>query len=99
MRVVLSRKARADLADIGAYIAEDDPIRAEGFIAELANAAFDLTTFPERFPLVPRYARHRMRRRRYGNYLVIYRIDPDRILVLRFLHAARDYESLLDPGN
>jgi plasmid stabilization system protein ParE len=38
-RLVFAPAARTDLLEIGRYIAEDDPIRAEGFLAELETKA------------------------------------------------------------
>jgi toxin ParE1/3/4 len=31
----------------------------------------------------------------YGNYLIFYRIDQDRILIADIIHGARDYEAVL----
>jgi plasmid stabilization system protein ParE len=33
---------------------------------------------------------------RYPNYLVLYRIEPERIRVLRILHAAQDWTRFFD---
>jgi len=52
---------------------------------------------PEAFPLVPRYARQGIRRYLHRNYLVFYHIEADRVVIIRVLHGARDYESVLFP--
>ena len=35
---------------------------------------------------------------RYRNYLVLYRVEPGRIRVLRILHAARDWTRFFGNG-
>jgi toxin ParE1/3/4 len=39
-RLVFTPAARNDLLEIGAYIADDNPVRAESFVAELENKAY-----------------------------------------------------------
>lgn len=48
-------------------------------------------------PLVPRYEHHGIRRRPQASYLIFYRIEDDRVVIIRILHGARDYEALLFP--
>lgn len=99
MKVVLAAEAARDLEAIGDYIARDNPARAQSFVAELIEKARALADHPEAFPLVPRYARYGVRRPVHGNYLIFYRVEAERISVLRILHGARDYEALLFPGS
>lgn len=47
------------------------------------------------YPLIPRYEKHGIRRRPYGDYLIFYRIEHDEISIIRILHGARDYVSVL----
>lgn len=91
MRVVISRDAERDLEQIADFIAEDNPLRAASFVVELNDKARDLGSFPERFPIAPQLEHLGIRRRSYGSYLIFYRIEPDRVVVLRYLHGARDY--------
>lgn len=51
---------------------------------------------PQVFPMVPRYAYLGIRSRLYGNYLIFYRPDDAEVRIVRVLHGARDYDSLLD---
>lgn len=98
MRVVFSTEAESDLEAIGDFIAGDNPARADSFIAELAEQARALGDFPSRFPLVAAFAHLGVRRRTHGNYLILYRVEKTRVLILRFIHGARDYEAFLSPG-
>lgn len=97
MKVVLTDEARADLESIADYIAQDNPARARSFVAELLGKARGLADMPEGFPLVPCYAHLGIRRRVHGNYLIFYRVEAARVVVIHILHGARDYEALLFP--
>ena len=97
MIVHLSAEAERDLEHIGDWIARDNPARAVTFIEEIQRACLDPAVFPERFPLVPRYESQRVRHRAKGNYLIFYRVEPARVVVLHVLHGAMDYSALLFP--
>jgi plasmid stabilization system protein ParE len=32
-----------------------------------------------------------------GRYLILYRVDPDALMVVRVMHGARDLPNVLDP--
>jgi len=53
MQFRFSRRAEADLEEIAAYIARDNPARAVSFIRELRQHCQHLLTFPEAAPLRP----------------------------------------------
>ena len=95
MRVTFARAASVDLLEIGDWIAQDNRPRAHTFIEELEAACLGLGTNPNRFQLVPGHELSGVRRRVHGAYLIFYRVDSDRVTILRILHGARDYEPLL----
>ncbi len=95
MIVRLSAAAELDLGAIGDFIAGDSPSRALSFVLELRAACLALADFPERYPLVPRYEAHGVRRRVQGDYLIFYRADAHGVAVLHILHGAQDYEAIL----
>jgi toxin ParE1/3/4 len=97
VRVVFTDAAKADLEELGDYIATNNPRRALTFVRELRAVALQLGSMPTAFPLVPRYEQHGIRRRPSGNYLIFYRIEGDRVFIVHILHGARDYEPLLFP--
>ena len=97
MKVVLTYEALRDLETIRDAISIDNPARAGSFVRELIDKAGGLAEHPKAFPLVPRYADLGIRRRVHGNYLIFYRVEPDRVTVIHILHGARDYEALLLP--
>lgn len=95
MIVRLSAEAERDLERIGDYIASDNPERALSFVRELRAACMGLAEFPERFPIIHRYADRALRCRVRGHYAIIYRVENDVVTVLHVLHGARDFEQLL----
>lgn len=98
MIVHLTAEAESDLEQIGDYMAQDNPKRALSFVLELRDKCLSLAETPWGFPLAPRYERYGMRRRVYGNYLIFYRVESDRVVVVHVLHGARDFEALLLEG-
>jgi plasmid stabilization system protein ParE len=97
VKVVLSDEALSDLQRIGDHIAQDSPIRARTFVAELLDKARQIGLTPEGFQLVPRYADLNIRRRVHGAYLIFYRVETERMTIIHILHGAQDYEALLFP--
>ena len=98
MIVHLTAEAESDLEQIGDYIAQDNPKRALSFVLELRDMCLSLAENTCRFPLVPRYERYSIRRRAYGNYLIFYRVERDRVAVVHVWHGARDFAALLFEG-
>ena len=98
MIVDLSAEAEYDLETIGDYIARDNPARALSFLQELRSKCLGLADMPERFPLVPRYEVTGVRRRGHGDYLIFYRIEPQKVIILHILHGAQNYNTILFPS-
>ncbi len=97
MKVVFTATAERNLEQIADYIAEDNPPRALSFVRELRERALALADMPQAYPLVPRYERWGVRRRLHGNYLILYVIKDDAIVILTVAHGAQDYGRLLFP--
>lgn len=95
MILEFSREAENDLEQIADYIAERNPRRALSFLRELRSICEDIVFNPNAFALVPRYEHHQIRRRVHGNYLIFYRVDSAKVVIIHILHGATDYGSLL----
>ncbi|MGK2912048.1 MAG: type II toxin-antitoxin system RelE/ParE family toxin [Sphingobium sp.] len=95
MIVHLSAEAEHDLEAIGDFIARDNPARALSFVRELRARCLGLGDMPERFPLVPRYEAAGVRRCAHGNYLIFYRAEADKVVIIHVLNGAQDYASIL----
>jgi toxin ParE1/3/4 len=93
--LAFSRTALADIREIGAYIAQDNPVRAASFVLQLEAqcraVAAAPSIYPARFDLAPR-----LRMAAYGRYLVFFRDLPgdNKVRVERVLHSARDLPAL-----
>lgn len=97
MKLVFTDEARADLRQIGDWIAQDNPLRAVTFVDELEERCRQLTSTPKAYQLVPRFEARGVRRVPHRDYLIFYRIVGDTVEVLHVLHGARDYEVILFP--
>jgi toxin ParE1/3/4 len=95
MKLVFTDEAKADLLQIGEWIAEDNPPRALTFVDELETRCARLTAMPRAYPLVSRHENSGVRRVSHGNYLIFYRVTADAVEILHVLHGARDYEPIV----
>lgn len=95
MIVQFSGEAESDLERIADYIARENPSRALSFIREMRRKCEDLIENPDRFALVPRFEKHGVRRRVHGNYVIFYRVEASRIVIVHILHGATDYGAIL----
>lgn len=96
MLIDITAEAERDLLDIALHIARDNRAAAEAFLRKLRAACDGLAEFPERFALVPRYETLGVRHRVVGNYLIFYRVESGRVVVLHVRHGASDYADLLE---
>lgn len=57
---------------------------------ELRQACEGLADFPGRFPLAENLEAIGIRRRSYHRYAIFYRVDEDRVMILRIVHGSRE---------
>lgn len=95
-RLVILPAARADLIEIGDFIALDNPDRAVSFVAEIEARMREVAerpgSFSARDELYPG-----LRAARHGRYLIFFLEVGDEVRVVRVLHGARDLPRLLGP--
>jgi toxin ParE1/3/4 len=92
MRLVVSRDADDDLLQIVRYLAERHPAAARG-VAEEIDRKFSGLTY---FPLMGRDRRSLgagVRSIVAGTYVIFYRVEPDRVVIMRVLHGRRDIDA------
>ena len=95
MRLIVLPAARADLIEIGDYIAADNPARAISFVAEIEAVILEkIAHRPASYPARPELAPG-LRVARHGRYLIFFIHEVDRIEVVRVLHGSRDLERAL----
>ena len=96
MRLTVRPAARADLIEIGDYIAADSPVRAVSFVAEIEavivrEIATRPASFPSRFDLAAN-----LRMARHGRYLIFFICEAESVEVVRVLHGERDLKGLFE---
>ena len=96
MQVEITAEAERDLYDIARHVARDSPAKAAEFIDRLRDACAGLSEFPNRFAFVRRYEHLKIRHRVVGSYLIFYRIESEKVVILHVRHGANDYSDLLD---
>ena len=90
-QVIWTDAAIADLHDIGAYIARDNPQAAERVGRGLLGHVRILASFPFIGPTYPRGARGKLREIVYRSYRIFYDADEEnqRVEILHVWHGAR----------
>ena len=95
-RLVILPAARADLIEIGDFIALDDRGRAASFVAEIEARMREAAERPMSFPA--RDELHAgLRAARHGRYLIFFVEHGDEVQVVRILHGARDLPRAFEP--
>ena len=88
----VSPLAEADLREIGDYIAQDNPRRAESFVDELLAHGDKIAAMPTvyvtRQDLVPG-----LRACAHQRYIIFFRTIGTRVRIERILHGARDVDA------
>jgi plasmid stabilization system protein ParE len=90
-RVEITQTAETDIREIGRYIALDSERAAGKWRDELTRQIGSLEQFPLRCPVIPesRELQREYRHLIYGQYRTIFRVDDDRVIILRVIHGAR----------
>lgn len=99
MKVRFARDAEADLEEIGDYIAEHNPLRAETFVQEIRARGHSLSSFASRYPPVERYGSLNIRRANHGRYGIFYRVADNSVVILRVVHSSRGLDTLFGTEN
>ena len=89
--VVWAQSAYAALDEVVAYIAQDSRQAAVQVLERALNTAADLRTLSERGRIVPELDDPAIREAFIHRYRLLYRIEADRVVVIAFLHGARDF--------
>jgi plasmid stabilization system protein ParE len=88
-QVLITDAAVADLQQIVAFVAEDDPAAAQRLGAKLIAAGLSLRKMPERFPIHD--SARGLHKMSLPPYLIFYRCDSavSAVYILHFWHGAR----------
>jgi toxin ParE1/3/4 len=97
-RILKRPQAEHDIEDCFVYIAEDNPDKGIGFLANLESELTRLGDFPQlgtklKFGDAQLQNIRMWRVRGYENFLIFYRADEKSIEIIRVLHHARNIEA------
>ena len=89
MKIIWSPLAIESAKEIVDYIALDKPSAAENWIENVFSKVEPLESSPEIGRIVPEIGNPQFREIIYGNYGIIYRIEPKQISILTIRHGAQ----------
>jgi len=84
-----TKKSLKDLRAVNDYISLDSSFYAARFISKLISRVDQLVEFPESGRMVPEKNVHEIRELIEGNYRIFYRLQKEKITILRIHNAAR----------
>ncbi len=87
MRIIWSPLAVDRASEIADYIAQDKPSAAEKWIDTIFSKVEQLKSSPEIGRILPEINDSQFRELIYGNYRIIYRIEPKQISILTIRHG------------
>ena len=87
MNIIWSPLAVDRVSEIAEYIAQDKPSAAEQWVKNVFSKVEHLKSSPEIGRILPEVENNQFRELIYGNYRIIYRIEPKQISVLTVRHG------------
>ena len=93
MTIEWTEPALRDLEGFRDCIRRDSKYYADRFVERIVSAVENLARFPQVGRVVPEAKNPALRELLYASYRIMYRIEPDRILLIAVVHAARDWAS------
>ena len=93
LRVEWSPEAVEDIESIASYIERDSEWYAKAVVSRFIELAEAAAQFPDAGRAVPEPGDTAIRERFAYSYRLIYRVEPDRILIVAVIHGSR----MLDP--
>ncbi len=97
LEVEWSPEATEDLESIAEYIARDSKFYAGAVVAEILAVSRKICEFPLKGRIVPEIDNDRIRERLIYSYrlvYMVYRIEPQRILIVAVIHGKRLLENV-----
>jgi toxin ParE1/3/4 len=84
-----SPEAIEDIESIAAYIERDSTWYAKAVASKIIETAETIPEFPELGRMVPEVGDPAIRERFAYTYRIIYRLEPERVLVAAIIHGSR----------
>jgi toxin ParE1/3/4 len=93
-KVKWARTAQEDLVHVAEYVSSDSERRAIRLIQASIYAARSLARFADRGRMVPEFSDPSIRELLKGRYRIIYKISEKTIVIVAFVHGARNLPAL-----
>lgn len=90
-RVTWTEEARSSLDEALSYVVQESPQGARLILEQALEAAAGLATMSERGRIVPEQDDANVREVFVGRYRLLYEVKPTEVLILTFLHGAREF--------
>lgn len=87
--LVWSPEAIEDIESIASYIERDSPWYAKAVVSKIVETAETIPEFPEIGRIVPEVGDQAIRERFAYSYRIIYRLEPQRVLIAAVIHGRR----------
>jgi plasmid stabilization system protein ParE len=92
VRIIWSPLAESRAVEAFEYIARSRPSAAERWLDRLLDQVGSLASMPDRGRAVPELHRPDVRELVVGPYRLIYRRDPQRVVILTIRHERRQFD-------
>jgi len=89
--VIWTDSASAALDEVVEYISQNSPQAGIDFLERALGVADSLSILSERGRVVPEVGDRTLRELFVHHYRLLYRVEDTRIVVIGFLHGARDF--------
>jgi toxin ParE1/3/4 len=93
MRVTWAPLARGQTADAFAYISAERPAAAVSWFDAVVERAESLSAFPDMGRMMPEAGRPEVREVAVEPYRLVYRRDPDEIVIIGVFHSRQDVDA------
>ena len=97
MQLLITPLAAFDLEEIGDYIAQDNPMRAVAFVAQLRAHCEKICLNPAGYRRRPDLSDN-LRSCAHGSYVIFFESTTEQVTIVRILHGARDVFEVLNPS-
>lgn len=87
--LVWSPEAVEDIESVASYIERDSAWYARAVASKIVETAETIPDFPELGRIVPEIGDATIRERFVYSYRIIYRLEPERVLVAAVIHGSR----------
>ncbi|MFQ5487330.1 MAG: type II toxin-antitoxin system RelE/ParE family toxin [Gammaproteobacteria bacterium] len=96
LEVKWSPEATEDLKFIAEYIARDSEYYARAVVTEILSVSRSIGEFPLIGRIVPEIGDEHIRERFIYSYRLVYRVEPERVLIVAVIHGKRLLENITE---